>query len=88
MVGDYIERIQNQYGQNALLYLNIIPYNSLPVINRIDLRDTVRPCESTTISFSYTDINGVLYTTSALFNHHPFYVFQAGKIIFFHYLLC
>ena len=77
MIRDVVERIMQQYGPDSIAYLNVFPYQSTPVINRIDLLDTIRPEEFFKVSYSDT-IGNVDYVTSAIFSNHAMFLRQAG----------
>lgn len=79
MVADYISGMQRQYGKDALVSLVVIPLNATPIINRLDLYASVRAAEMLEVQYSSVDAAGSVYSTTALFNHHPFYVQQAGQ---------
>ena len=78
MVSEYVNRIQNKYGTDALISLSVTPYEALPIINRLDLLSSVRAYETVTIAFSSVNSTGTVFSTSAHFNHHSFYARQAG----------
>ena len=80
MVADFISGMQRQYGKDALISLIVIPLNATPIINRLDLYSSVRAAEMLTVQYSSVDSAGLVYSTTALFNHHPFYVQQAGLL--------
>ena len=75
---DVVDRFIQQYGPDSIAYLNVFPYQQTPVINRIDLLDTIRPEEF--FKVSYSDLIGdVQYETSAIFSNHSMFLRQAGK---------
>ena len=75
---DVVDRFIQQYGPDSIAYLNVFPYQQTPIINRIDLLDTIRPEEF--FKVSYSDLIGnVQYETSAIFSNHSMFLRQAGK---------
>ena len=75
---DVVDRFIQQYGPDSIAYLNVFPYQQTPVINRLDLLDTIRPEEF--FKVSYSDLIGnVQYETSAIFSNHSMFLRQAGK---------
>ena len=81
MLNDFINRIQDQYGPNAILYLVVSSIQSTPIIDNVQLLN-VRTSETRTITFDFINSMGVAFETSAMFNHHPFYVKQSGNLTF------
>jgi hypothetical protein len=82
---DFVTRIHEQYGEDSIAHLSVIPLNTLPIINRIDIFDAVRPEEMFNIIYTST-VNDIEYVTSATFSNHSIFVRQAGRtkiIIFF-----
>ena len=79
ILSEYVNRMQNQYGVDALITLIVTPFEALPIIDRTDLLYSVRAFETVTIEFSSIDSMGTVFTTSAHFNHHNFYAKQAGE---------
>ena len=75
---DVVDRFMQQYGSDSIAYLNVYPYQSSPVINRLDLLDTIREEEFFKVSYSDT-IGNVEYVTSAIFSNHDLFLRQAGK---------
>ena len=82
MLNDFTNRIQDQYGPNAILYLIVSSLQSTPIIDNVQLLN-VRTSETRTITFNFINSMGVVFETSAMFNHHPFYVKQSGAQLFF-----
>jgi hypothetical protein len=75
---DVVDRLIHQYGPDSIAYLNVFPYQQTPIINRLDLLDTIRPEEF--FKVSYSDLIGnVQYETSAIFSNHSMFLKQAGK---------
>ena len=75
---DVVDRFIQQYGPDSIAYLNVFPYQQTPIINRVDLLDTIRPEEF--FKVSYSDLIGnVQYETSAIFSNHSMFLRQAGK---------
>ena len=81
MLNDFINRIQDQYGPNAILYLVVSSIQSTPIIDNVQLLN-VRTSETRTITFDFINSMGEAFETSAMFNHHPFYVKQSGNLTF------
>ena len=86
MLNDFINRIQAQYGPDAILYLLVSSLQTFPVINNVQLLSTVRTSETRKITFDYTNSMGQVLETSAMFNHHDFYVIQSGSLLSFSFL--
>ena len=75
---DVVTRIQEQYGEDSIAHLTVTPLNTLPIINRIDIFDAVRPEEMFNVIYSST-VDNIEYVTSATFSNHSIFVRQAGK---------
>ena len=79
-VSSYITNLNNVYGANSLLYLDVYPSvaspaTTTPLVNNVDLLATIRPyMQITQEHFSY-DATGVtlLYHTKAIISYQSYY---------------
>ena len=83
ILNNFINELSKKYGKDSIAYLEMIPYRTLPIINRIDIFTIIRDKELKKYVHTFIDKNGILYSTSVIVSLRSVFVLQAGTYLQF-----